>query len=269
MLKKIATSIGVTGAAVALLAGTAFATTSTGIMTNTDHQQNTGQGSSKPYSIYTENGGKLSDSLQLTKVGAAYIPAFKVRWASSGGWIYPNIGAGAERGMRPPNTWYPVRIGYAGRNAGNIWLHTKTTLQSSGSYNAGYDIWFEPTADTTGARQSYGGAEIMIWNAAKRNGRWIYNGPGRYYGKVKLDGMTWNVNGSRVGSGSHSWMRIYFVATRPLSYFNGSFNPFMAKAGHLGYLKSQWYLSGLDYGFEIDKGGAGLAVTQHSVTGVR
>ena len=259
----------IAGASVILLAGTAGAVTTT-YPTMTYRQQSTGQGlHGKLYNIYTENGGKLSDTLQLTKEGAAFIPAFKVLRASSGGWIYPNIGAGAERGMRPPNTWYPVRIGYDGRNAGSIWLHDKTILQSGGSYNAGYDVWFEPSYDATGARQSYGGAEIMIWNAAKRSGRYIHNGPGHYYGRFSADGMTWNVNGSRVGSGSHSWMRLYFVATRPLSFFNGSFNPFMRHAGRMGYLKSSWYLTGLDYGFEIDRGGAGLAVTSHSVTGVR
>jgi hypothetical protein len=264
--------VGVVAAASLVIQGTLAANAATVTTTHptmTYAQQHTGQGQQELYDIYTENGGKLSDTLQLTKVGAAFIPALKVLRASSGGWIYPNVGAGAERGMRPADTWYPVRIGYDGRSAGNVWLRSATTLVGSGSYNAAYDVWFEPVADTTGARQSFGGAEVMIWNAAKRNGRWIYNGPGRYYGKFSADGMTWNVNGSRVGTGSHSWMRLYFVATRPLSFFNGSFSPFMTHAGQLGYLKQQWYLTGIDYGFEVDQGGTGLAVTNVSVTGVR
>jgi hypothetical protein len=264
--------VGAVAAASLVIQGTLAAnaaTVTTTYPTMTYVQQHTGQGQQELYNIYTENGGKLSDTLQLTKVGAAFSPAIKVLRASSGGWIYPNISAGAERGMRPADTWYPVQIGYAGRSAGNVWLRSATTLVGSGSYNAAYDVWFEPVADTTGAQQSFGGAEIMIWNAAKRNGRWIYNGPGRYYGKFSADGMTWNVNGSRVGTGSHTWMRLYFVATRPLSFFNGSFSPFMQHAGQLGYLKQQWYLTGIDYGFEVDQGGTGLAVTNVSVTGVR
>jgi hypothetical protein len=232
-------------------------------------EQATGQGSGRIYNIYTENGGYYSDVLRLYKSGAAFVPRFTVVSASSGSWIYPNIGQGAEHGMRPPNSWAPVQIGYNGRNAGNIWLNTHTYLTRSGSWNAAWDIWFEPRYDYYGVNQSVGGTEIMIWNAAMRGGRWITNGPGYYYGTVWLDGNWWNVNASVVSQNGHSWKRIYFVATRPGSYFNGSFNPFMAKAGHLGYLSASEYLSGLDYGFEINSGGAGLAVNSMYVTGVR
>jgi hypothetical protein len=267
MLKKIATSIGVTGTAVALLVGTASATIVTH-STLTTKQQATGQGSKRNYNIYTGTSGARWSKLQLNKVGAAYTPSFTVQSAySAHGWIYPNIGAGAERGMRPPYTWSPVRA----RSMGSVNLRTTTTLQHrrSDSYNAGWDVWFETWADRSGNQQSYGGTEIMIWTAAVRNGRWIYYGPGRYLGRFRADGITWNVNASIATAHGHSWHRIYFTAVTPHTGFNGQLNPFVSKAVRVGYLSLSEYLTGAEFGFEINRGGAGLAVKSLSITGVR
>lgn len=243
--------------------------TGTGACDMTAREQVLGQGSGRVSSVYTENAGTLSDVLRLYKPGVAYASQFTVKAATTGGWIYPNIGYGAERGMRPPYAWAPVRIGYNGNSAGYIWMKSGTSLTSSGSWNACFDIWYEPHYDYTGAYQSVGGTEMMIWNEARRGGRIVYDGPGYYYGRVSLDGNTWNVNASVVSLNGHTWHRIYFVAVHPGTFFNGPLNPFMARAGRLGYLVSSEYLTGLDYGFEVNQGGPGLSVTRLSVTGVR
>jgi hypothetical protein len=266
MLKKIAASVAPILAVIGF-AGAAGATTVTHT-TLTTNEQATGQGSTRNYNIYTGDSGARWSKLQLNKVGAAYTPSFQVLSANSaGGWIYPNIGAGAERGMRPPYTWNPVQA----VSMGSVALHSTTTLQwhRTDSYNAGFDIWFEPTADRMGSQQSYGGTEIMIWTAAARGGRWIHNGPGTYLGRVKIDGVTWNVNASIASANGHSWHRIYFAAVTTRTGFTGSLNPFASKAASVGYLNLHWYLTGAEYGTEINKGGAGLAVTSFYVRGVR
>lgn len=234
--------------------------------TMTYNEQATGQGSQRTYNIYTENGGRYYEKLQLTKVGAAFIPAFKVLYEDAGGgYIYPNISQGAERGMRAPYTWYPVKA----YKMGEVYTSTQDTLNHSGNYNADYDVWFEPTADTYGKYQSHGGTEIMIWLAAKRNGQYITRGPGTNFGTITLDGIAWHVNGSRTCLESNCWERIFFVAVHPRSSFTGRLNPFVSKTAQLHMLSLQEYLTGIDNGFEIINGGAGLAVTHFSVTGVK
>ena len=259
----------IAAASIGLLAGTAGATTTTH-PTMTYRQQSTGQGlHGKLYNIYTENGGKLSDTLQLTKVGAAFVPAFKVLRASSGGWIYPNIGAGAERGMRPPNTWNPVQIN---GGQGKITTSVSTTLKwSNWNWNAGYDIWLTTRYDLYGNTQCHGGTEIMIWTAASRNGHAITRGPGANKGSVLIDGILWNVNDGLVSNRScGTWHRIYYVAQHPRSGVSNMYvNPFLSDAWRRKMAGGSYYLSGIEYGFEIDKGGAGLSVNNFSVTGVR
>lgn len=212
------------------------------------------------YNIYTENGGHYSESLKLTEAGNVYSPVFQVIKAS-GQWIYPNIGQGAERGMKPYNTWLPVPANHDGNPGTSVTTH----LVWRGDWNAGYDIWLEPRYDPYGTQEGKGGTEVMIWTAASRNGHAITRGPGYAYPSVFIDGIWWNVNAS-----TGNWHRIYFVAQHPRNSFKGALNPFFAGAIHDHALAGSWELTGLDYGFEIDTpGNSGLAVTSYWLSGVR
>jgi hypothetical protein len=221
------------------------------------------------FGIYTETSGNIWSTLRLTESGNVYLPAFQVVQASQGGWVYPNIGQGAEHGMVPyeggRKTWYPVPAAHDGNPVVNL----RTALTRGGSWNAGFDVWFEPGYDAAGTHQGQGGTEVMVWTAAMRNGRWASRGPGTSYGVVYEDGIWWNVNGGYVCQHGDCWHRIYFAAQRPMADFHGSLNPFFGQAMHFHALAHAWWLTGLDYGFEINSGGGGLAVTSYLLNGVQ
>lgn len=216
------------------------------------------------FNIYTETGGAYSSALELTERDNVYLPAFTVERATTNG-VYPNLGQGAERGMRPDNSWTPVRA-----NEDNLpYVHQLTTHLTGGTYNAGFDVWFEPSKDTWGSHQGDGGTELMIWTAAHRPDGWALSGPGTYLGTVTIDGMRWNVNAGLASRGGDTWHRIYFAATHPITSFHGALNPFFGQAIKDRQLAHGWWLTGIDYGFEIDSTGVkGLAVTSYQLSGV-
>lgn len=220
------------------------------------------------YNIYTENGGAYHDALRLTERNYVYEPKFTVLSASAPGrWVYPNIGQGAERGMRPPNTWGPVKV----TQDGDPYAWVSTTVRWRGDWNAAFDIWTEPTADTYGAGQSHGGTEIEIWTAAARNGRELRQATsGARARPAYIDGKWWNVTDGWTSLNGNRWRRIYFVAQRQAQTFSGRLNPFLGAAGSYGMLSSSDYLTGIEYGFEIhNSGGRGLSLNDYQLTGVQ
>lgn len=220
------------------------------------------------YNIYTENGGAYYDTLRLTERNHVYEPRFTVLSASAPGrWVYPNIGQGAERGMRPYKTWNPVRV----TRDGDPYASVDTALKWRGNWNATFDIWTEPSADKYGNNQSSGGTEIEIWTAAARGGRALtHSTSGARARPAYIDGKWWNVTDGWTSLNGNHWRRIYFAAQQPVQQFSGALNPFIGSASRYGMLSKSDYLTGIDYGFEIyDHGGEGLGVNGYKLTGVK
>jgi hypothetical protein len=227
--------------------------------------------SGQHYNIYTGNDPHHWTRLRLTRQGNIYLPRFTVSALDVHGWNYPNIGQGANHGMVPATpelgrkTWYPVRANHDGDPYATLSDH----LIWSGNWQAGFDVWFEPRYDARGQRQQYGGTELMILTAVSRHGHAVNRGlPGYPKGSVYADGRWWNVSASVTGQGAKTWHRIYVAAQKPLTSFSGPLNPFFRVAEHFGMLNGNHYLTGLEYGFEINTGGIGMAVNSYNLHGV-
>jgi hypothetical protein len=134
---------------------------------------------------------------------------------------------------------------------------TSVNITQPGGYtnDSAYDIWFD-TASSTGGQPN--GTEMMIW---------INHGGsatpfGSYYANVNIDGLNWNVYYGR----QTSWNCISYEATSGQSNTNLNLLPFFQDAISRGQLQSSWYLLDVEFGFEIWKGGDGLAVNSFSVS---
>lgn len=135
-------------------------------------------------------------------------------------------------------------------------LNTSVSMsyQSSGVWDAAYDIWFDPTPRTDGQNT---GAEIMIW----MNKLGSIQPVGSQVGTVTLNGATWNVWFGNIG-----WNVVSYVRQSATSSMNFSVNSFYTDAVNRGYAQRSWYLTSIQAGFEPWIGQTGLAVNSFSVT---
>src|ERR1700722_3123863 len=175
---------------------------------------------------------------------------------------YPNIGQGDQWGTRPPGSWLPYRPNADGNPIASVGTNA---VENKGNHNATFDFWFTRARDARVGQNN--GAEIMIWTDCHDTCfRW-------YNWRVTIDGIRWEV---RVWTSSQSapsgtgitWLYTAYVALTPRDSVHGLYlNPFLRNAAGHDRLKSSWWLTGVDYGFEIGKGSAGLYVRDYSLTG--
>ena len=128
------------------------------------------------------------------------------------------------------------------------------TYPSSGTWNASYDLWFDPTPRTDGQNT---GAEIMIW----LNRQGPVQPVGSQVGTANLAGGTWAVWFGNIG-----WNVISYVRTSAASSLTYTVNDFYSDAISRGYAQRSWYLTSIQAGFEPWVGGAGLTVNSFAVT---
>ncbi|MEO3861690.1 cellulose binding domain-containing protein [Acrocarpospora sp. B8E8] len=165
---------------------------------------------------------------------------------------YPAIYAGCHYGNCSTGSSLPMQASNAAFN--NIRSSVSYTYPSSGTYNASYDLWFDPTPRTNGQNT---GAEVMIWlNRA---------GPiqpiGSQVATVTLAGVTWQVWFGNVG-----WNVISYVRTTTGTTLDFNINTFYTDAVNRGYAQRSWYLTSVQAGFEPWVGGAGLTVNNFTYT---
>jgi hypothetical protein len=178
---------------------------------------------------------------------------FTVTRSTAGGsrvTAYPNIFRGWQWGVGTSGDW-PVEV-----SADNLPRADLTVSQTwKGTYDASFDIWFSTYPNRT--RQA-NGAEIMIW----------LSHPNAVAGgsEVSVDGTGWYRDEWITGAHGMSWPLIIFTHTTQISSVKGLWlNPFFRIAESHGWLKSSWYWTGIDAGFELWKGGRGLRVSYFSV----
>jgi Glycosyl hydrolase family 12 len=172
---------------------------------------------------------------------------------------YPFIYRGCHWGVCTTGSGLPVQA--SGIRPGTVITSWSTTQPGGPSrYNAAYDIWFSQSPATSGQPD---GAELMIWLAV--------HGPTHPGGRV--------VAGDLAAGGYHytvwlirrrSWNAITYVMTSPVtSVSHLDLQPLVADAERRGAIAPAWYLISVEAGFEIWRGGAGLATRSFSVTVTR
>jgi hypothetical protein len=134
---------------------------------------------------------------------------------------------------------------------------TAVNITQPGGYmnDAAYDIWFDTASSTSGQPN---GTEIMIW-INEQGGATPFGG---YVANVNIDGLNWNVYDGR----QTSWNVITYEATTGQTSTNLNLLPFFSDAVSRGQLQPSWWLLDVEYGFEIWRGGDGLAVDSFSVS---
>jgi cellulose 1,4-beta-cellobiosidase len=131
------------------------------------------------------------------------------------------------------------------------------TSQPGGSaaYDVAYDIWFNQAPTTTGQPN---GAELMIW-LNHHGGVQPFGSP---VGSASINGVSYTV-----WEGAQSWGdTVSYVMNSPTtSVHNVDVGGLAADATSRGYVKKSWYLIDIEAGFELWRGGTGLATKSFSV----
>ncbi|MGW2155269.1 GH12 family glycosyl hydrolase domain-containing protein [Nonomuraea sp. NPDC001699] len=163
---------------------------------------------------------------------------------------YPAIYAGCHYAACTSGSGLPVQAGSAGFGA--LRSAVAMTYPGSGTWDAAYDIWFDPTPRTDGQNT---GAELMIW----LNKRGSIQPVGSQVGTVTLAGGTWQVWYGNIG-----WNVVSYVRTSATPSLDFAVDTFYSDAVSRGYAQRSWYLTSVQAGFEPWVGGAGLAVDSFS-----
>jgi len=210
--------------------------------------KNVRPGGGTGYNIYNDDFGA---STCLENTGNA---GFTITRSTADGSYsaFPNTSSGWEWGVAPLHGYaYPVRE----KDDGEPRTSVSVGLVNSGVYNAAYDTWFSTYKQTNGQDNA---AEVMIWLSCRDN--CIGWEPVRIEGVEFLESQ-WVA----YHNGVH-WRYTAFVAATNRTYFTNLWlNPFFSAAG----IDPNWYLTSIDFGFELYSGGDGLRVNSYSLTGVR
>ncbi|HEX6522671.1 MAG TPA: hypothetical protein VF070_22080 [Streptosporangiaceae bacterium] len=170
---------------------------------------------------------------------------------------YPSIYSGCHWGncTRGGLAAHPVQVS-ALTHPGTVTTSWNTSQPGgSAAYDVAYDIWFNQTRTTTGQPN---GTELMIWLN--------HHGPvqpfGSPVGTTSVDGISY-----RVWEGAQPWGRtVSYVMTSPTkSVSNLDVGGVAGNAARRGYIKKSWYLIDVEAGFELWRGGSGLATNSFSV----
>ncbi|MGW3352065.1 GH12 family glycosyl hydrolase domain-containing protein [Nonomuraea rubra] len=163
---------------------------------------------------------------------------------------YPSIFAGCHYANCTTGSNLPMQASASGFGA----LRSSVTMSypGSGTYNASYDLWFDPTPRTDGQNT---GAELMIW----LNRQGSIQPIGSQVGTVNLAGATWQVWFGNIG-----WNVISYVRSSPSTSLDFTIDTFYSDVVSRGYGQRSWYLTSVQAGFEPWIGGTGLAVNSFS-----
>lgn len=167
---------------------------------------------------------------------------------------YPFIYRGCHWGACTAGSGFPVRV--SSLRAGTVTTSWRTTQPGGSSiYNAAYDIWFNQAPVTSGQPD---GAELMVWLAR--------HGPNHPAGAVVASDVV--VGGNRYDVWQirrSTWNAITYLLTTPATSVQLDLQPLVADAVRRGAIRTSWYLISVEAGFEVWRGGAGLATTMFAV----
>jgi hypothetical protein len=160
---------------------------------------------------------------------------------------YPEIFVGCTWGTCSPDSPLPARLDTL-HDPVTSW---QTAQPARGTWNTAYDIWFDRYPLRNGQAD---GAEMMIWLNSK--------GTASSAGSpvVLLDHSSWHLlTWIARGHGKH-WRYIALRKVDPaVRVSHLELTPFFAFAESRGWISRNWYLLDVSAGFEIWRGGSGLA----------
>ena len=167
---------------------------------------------------------------------------------------YPFIYKGCHWGACTSSSGLPIRASRI-RTGTVITSWSTTQLRGRNVYNVTYDNWFNQTPTTSG--HPYG-AELMIWLNHHGN---VNPAGSQIASDVSIGGHSYNV-----------WLRqwrwntiSYEMTTGTTAVTNLDLQPLVADAVSRGYVARSWYLISVEAGFELWRGGTGLATNSFSV----
>jgi Glycosyl hydrolase family 12 len=164
---------------------------------------------------------------------------------------YPSLYRGCHwGGCSSGDNGMPVRVGGL-KSIRSTW---RTKQPAAGAYDVAYDVWTNTKPETRGQPD---GSEIMIW-LASRGGVQPF---GTQVATVRLAGASWQVwQGRQASWNIVSYRRV--VPTRVVR--NLDVAAFVRDSVARRATKPSWYVIDGEAGFEIWKGGKGLATTSFS-----
>ncbi|WDZ87116.1 GH12 family glycosyl hydrolase domain-containing protein [Micromonospora cathayae] len=162
---------------------------------------------------------------------------------------YPSVFFGCHYTNCSPGTNLPIQVSQISSATSSI-----NYTYASGTYNASYDIWLDPSPKRDGVNQM----EIMIW----LNRQGSIQPIGSRVGSTNLVGRTWEVWQGSNGSNNV----ISYVAPSPINSLNFSVLDFINDVRNRGAITNSWYLTSIQAGFEPWSGGVGLAVNSFSAS---
>ena len=170
---------------------------------------------------------------------------------------YPSLYRGCVYGYCTPGSTnvLPAPVRTLGTVRSNFATAGPDKSQPVNQYNTAYDIWFDPSATQSGRNT---GAEMMIW---LNRTSWVQP-IGKPYYDVNIGGQVYTV-----WYGTIDLPVISYVKKVPTtSVSNLPIDSFVKDATARGVIKSTWYMTSVQAGFEPWTGGKGLKVTNFSVT---
>jgi len=164
---------------------------------------------------------------------------------------FPNIFYGCSWGVCSPHTRLPRRLNRL-RHPVTSWY---TAGHPPGRWDAAYDIWFARRRHTSGQDR---GAEIMLWLRTGGLGR-----PTAAH-SLLIDRRRWQLEHwitTNPNTGDR-WPLIIFRMVHPRRYVKHlALMPFFRRVEALGLLHRSWWLTAVEAGFEVWRGGTGLRTT--------
>lgn len=210
----------------------------------------------KKYIIRNDFFGNQDKAQCLVNHGGTANFRVSVSKANNPGWkvqAFPNVFYGCEYGVCSPGSVLPHRADGLGRLR-SYWAIKDHGI--GGIWNAGYDIWLSKSRQTNGKAN---GAELMIWPNAHRV---AYSS----HQVVKIDGVRYYYASWHIHRGNRSWQYIQFRRVHPTSHLRVKIKSFMLYATHRHNMRMKWWVEAVEAGFEIWKGGQGLATTDFATT---
>src|SRR5439155_10182006 len=149
---------------------------------------------------------------------------------------YPSVYFGCHFGNCSSGSGLPLQASTSAFTG--IRTSVAMSYPSAGVWDAAYDIWFDPTARTTGQNT---GAEIMVW----LNHQGSIQPVGSRMATVSIAGSTFDV-----WFGNTGWNVVSYVRTSATGSLDFAVNDFYADAISRGWAQRAWFLTSIQAGFE-------------------
>ncbi len=223
----------------------------------------------KDYIVQNNDWGVTSASQTIQ-----YGPGAKFKVTAQGGTgasgapaSYPDIFTGAHSNLMTAGSGLPLAVSQiSATGIQTSWSYDDSTVASGSSYNASFDVWFSTGSGGDPSASAPSGGYLMVWYYKPSDNQPV--GATIPNGSVTIAGKQFNIwyglnNGKPVVS---------YVAQQKINSWSFPLGAFIKDAasrtcsGSTTCIGSSWYLTNVFAGFEIWKGGVGLATTDFGVT---